>query len=87
VLLWLLEGTSPVSVYVFFVKSQLKRPETRAYLENTTLLIKTKLGFQGLILRLTGEVIRTNTYLFVLIASRPVLVYRFALKLPMLTVF
>jgi hypothetical protein len=46
--------------YVFFVKSQSKRPETAAYLENTTLLIPTKLGSQGLILRLIGKVIRTT---------------------------
>jgi hypothetical protein len=34
--------------FVFFVKSQSKRPETGAYLENTTLLIPIKLGSQGL---------------------------------------
>ena len=56
----LLVVTSPAGVYVFFVKPQPKRPETAAYLENTSLLIQTKLGFQGLIVRLTGEVIRTD---------------------------
>lgn len=56
----LLGATYPAWVYIFFVKSQSKRPETGAYLENTTLLIPTILGSQGLILRLTGEVIGTD---------------------------
>lgn len=52
-------------LYVFFVKSQSNRPETGAYLENTTLLIPFKLGSQGLILQLTDEAPRTRPVVFV----------------------
>jgi hypothetical protein len=51
------------------------------------MLIPKKLGSQGLILRLTGDVIRTDGSLFVPILIRPLLVYRFALMPPMPTVF
>lgn len=68
------------------MKSQSNRPETGAYLENTTLLIPIKLGDQGLILRLTCQAIGTKLVVFVPIVCRRVLVYRSALMPVMLTV-
>jgi hypothetical protein len=81
-----LEGQLSSTLYVFFGKSQSNRPETGAYLENTTLLIPIKLGSQGLILRLTGQAIGTKLVVFVPIVCRRVLVYRSALMPVMLTV-
>ena len=50
------------------------------------MLIPTKLGSQGLILRLTGQAIGTKLVVFVPVVCRRVLVYRSALMPVMLTV-
>ena len=68
------------------MKSQSNRPETGAYLENTTLLIPFKLGFQGLNLRLIGERLEPNLCCLFGVVYRRVLGYRSALMPVMLTV-